>query len=97
MAISLDVLTKATGGTSCYCLESVPFAISVFFRHPTDFRAGIFEAVNAGGDTDSNASMVGALIGANVGMTGIPEGMLHLPFEAEPVIALADEFMDAIA
>ena len=93
---SLGMLVQCIGGTSCYCLESVPFAISVFFRHPTDFRAGIFEAVNAGGDTDSNASMAGALIGANVGMTAIPEDMLHLPFEADPVIALADKFFDAL-
>ncbi|MBI4280896.1 ADP-ribosylglycohydrolase family protein [Candidatus Uhrbacteria bacterium] len=63
----------AAVGTSCFCIESVPFAIATFLRHPTDFRAGVLEAINAGGDTDSNAAMVGALIGANVGLGGIPE------------------------
>ncbi|MDP3899923.1 MAG: ADP-ribosylglycohydrolase family protein [bacterium] len=60
-------------GTGCFCLESVPFAIAVFLRHPRDFRAGVLEAVNAGGDTDTTASMAGAMIGANVGLDGIPE------------------------
>jgi poly(ADP-ribose) glycohydrolase ARH3 len=59
-------------GTSPDALESVPFSLAVFLRHPEDFRLGILEAVNAGGDTDTIASMVGALIGANVGSEGIP-------------------------
>lgn len=52
-------------GTGCVALESVPFALATFARHYDNFQAGILEAVNAGGDTDSTASMVGALIGAN--------------------------------
>lgn len=59
-------------GTGCFALESVPFAIGTFLRHPTDFRAALLEAVNAGGDTDSTASMVGALVGANVGPDALP-------------------------
>ncbi len=59
-------------GTSCFSLESVPFAIETYLRHPRDFRAAVLEAVNAGGDTDSTASMVGAMVGANVGLSGIP-------------------------
>lgn len=60
-------------GTGCFSLESVPFAIATALRHLTDFRAGVLEAVNAGGDTDTTASIVGAIIGANVGVEGIPE------------------------
>ena len=59
-------------GTSSDALESVPFALAVFLRHPEDFRAGVLEAVNAGGDTDTTASMTGALIGAGAGPEGIP-------------------------
>jgi ADP-ribosylglycohydrolase len=54
-------------------LDTAAFAIGVFLRHPDDFRAAVLEAVNAGGDTDTNASIVGALVGANVGARGIPE------------------------
>ena len=59
-------------GTSSFALESVPFALATFLRHPTDFRAALKEAVEAGGDTDTNAAIVGSLVGANVGVDGIP-------------------------
>ncbi|MFA5358826.1 MAG: ADP-ribosylglycohydrolase family protein [Patescibacteria group bacterium] len=68
-------------GTNCFALNSVPFAIGVFLRHPTDFRAGVLEAINAGGDTDTTAAMVGAMIGANVGLEGIPLEWRHFLME----------------
>lgn len=54
-------------GTGCISIESVPFALATFARHFGSFKDGVLEAVNAGGDTDTIASMVGALIGANGG------------------------------
>lgn len=59
-------------GTSSFALESVPFAIATFLRHPTDFRSATDEAILAGGDTDTNAAMVGALVGAYAGLEAIP-------------------------
>lgn len=81
LALLLDVVrccrsadeVRTTLGTSCYAMESVPFAIATFLRHPTDFRAAMREAITAGGDTDTIAAMVGTLVGANVGLEGIPE------------------------
>lgn len=61
-------------GTSSFALESVPFAIATFLRHPLDFRAALKEAVEAGGDTDTNAAIVGSMVGANVGVGAIPDG-----------------------
>lgn len=55
-------------GVNCFSLESVLFSIGTFLRHPRDFRTAVLEAINAGGDTDSTASMVGALVGANCGL-----------------------------
>ncbi len=46
-------------------LVTVPLAIGIFLRQPDDPRAAVLEAVNAGGDTDTVASMVGAMCGAN--------------------------------
>jgi len=60
-------------GCGFHSLDTAAFTIGTFVRHPTDFRAAILEAVNAGGDADSNASIVGALVGANLGLIGIPE------------------------
>jgi len=59
-------------GCGFVATETAPYAIATFLRHPTDFRTGVLEAVNAGGDADTNASIVGALIGLNAGRESIP-------------------------
>jgi ADP-ribosyl-[dinitrogen reductase] hydrolase len=69
---SADALRNAVG-CGFHATQTAAFSIGTFLRHPTDFRAGILEAVNAGGDTDTNASVVGALIGANCGLDAIPK------------------------
>lgn len=61
------IALRETVGTGCIALESVPFALATFARHYDSFIKGVLEAVNAGGDTDTTAAMVGALIGANGG------------------------------
>ena len=55
------------------------------------------EAVNAGGDTDSIASMTGALIGFNVGIQGIPKEWIDYSSEFEKAIVLADELCKKFA
>lgn len=50
-------------GVSCHSVESVPFAIAVILRNLKDFRAGVLEAINSGGDTDTIAAMVGCVLG----------------------------------
>lgn len=64
---------RAAMGTGCQAIESVPFAIALYIRNRNDFRAGILEAVNSGGDTDTIASIVGAMIGSKLGAEEIPE------------------------
>ena len=87
---------RTTLGTDCFCLQSVPFAIATFLRHPTDFRAGILEAASAGGDTDSTASMVGAMIGANVGLEGIPPEWQNFSPRFSEVLKLGGELAELI-
>ena len=82
-------------GTGCFSLESVPFALGTFFRHPCNFRTGVLEAVNAGGDADSTASMVGAMIGANVGLSRIPKDLVDGLRNADHILKTADLLLDA--
>ena len=82
-------------GTDCFALESVPFAVGVFLRHPQDCRAAVLEAANAGGDTDSTASVVGALVGANLGLTGIPPDLQNGCLARDKAINLADDLYAA--
>lgn len=41
--------------------ETVPASLGMFFACPNDVLGAILTAANAGGDTDSTASMAGAL------------------------------------
>ncbi len=58
-------------GVSGKVIDSVVRAIGIFIKND-DFREGMYEAVNGGGDTDSIASMVGGMMGA-FGEEKIPE------------------------
>ncbi|MBI5152895.1 MAG: ADP-ribosylglycohydrolase family protein [Parcubacteria group bacterium] len=82
-------------GVSSFAPESIPFSIATFLRHPYDFRRGILEAVNAGGDTDTNASIVGALIGAHIGVQGIPHEWRFFRKEFEEAGKIANALYDA--
>ncbi len=59
-------------GTGCIITESVVFAIALYLRNPFDFSKAVLEAVNSGGDTDTIASIVGALVGFTAGPKIIP-------------------------
>lgn len=64
-------------GTSPSVHDAVPSAFYCFVR--LDPEDALVEAVNAGGDTDSVASMAGALAGARYGTSWIPQRWLsHL-------------------
>ena len=83
-------------GAGCFTLESVPFALATFHRNPIDFRKGVLEAVNAGGDTDTTAAMVGAMIGAHVGIDGIPPEWVERVDDCGRAIVLANDMCDAL-
>lgn len=60
------------GGVSGYVNHTVPVALFCWARWPADFRTGIETVIGLGGDTDTTAAIVGALIGAVTGRDGIP-------------------------
>ncbi len=70
-------------GVSGYIYHTLPVVIHCWIRHQNDFRAGITEIVKCGGDTDTTAAILGAVIGAGVGIEGIPatwmNGMVDYP------------------
>lgn len=81
-------------GTSFFASESAAFCLATALRRPDDFEGAVLEAINAGGDTDTNASIVGALVGARVGESGIPPALRASVSDAERAAALADRFFD---
>jgi len=59
-------------GVSGYALHTVPVVIQAWLRHRPDFRKAVRALVKCGGDTDTTAAIVGAILGAEVGKNGLP-------------------------
>jgi len=53
--------------------EAIAAAVYISTRHEGDARAAILEGANTPGDSDSIATLAGALVGARVGQAGLPE------------------------
>lgn len=51
------------GNGSYYVYDSLPFSYAFFVRNPTAIES-IYDTVKNGGDTDTNASIVGGMVGA---------------------------------
>jgi ADP-ribosylglycohydrolase len=76
-------------------LFTAGLALQVAAERPT-FEQGLRYVVGLGGDTDTNAAVAGALLGAAVGASGLPSGWLeHLQAaariraDAESLVVLA--------
>src|SRR5207237_1108787 len=63
-------------GVSGYTYHTVPVALHAWFCKPQDYRAAVLDVVRCGGDTDTTAAILGAIIGAGVGKRGIPNDWL---------------------
>jgi ADP-ribosyl-[dinitrogen reductase] hydrolase len=59
-------------GVSGYMYHTVPVAIHAWFTHPRDFKAAVMSIIECGGDTDLTAAIVGGILGAAIGKSGIP-------------------------
>jgi ADP-ribosyl-[dinitrogen reductase] hydrolase len=84
-------------GSSGFVVESVPLAIyaaQAVARLP--FEEVIRQAVAAGGDADTVASMAGQIAGARVGSAGLPAGLLARMPEAAEVRRIAEDFAGAL-
>lgn len=68
---------KLAKGVSGYALHVVPVALYAWLRHPGDFRSALTSALDCGGDTDTVGAILGALSGASVGRSGIPNDWLQ--------------------
>lgn len=67
----------SANGVSGYMLHTIPAALHIWLTHPADYRGAVTTTVRLGGDSDTVAAIVGALVGARVGKEGIPAQWLH--------------------
>jgi poly(ADP-ribose) glycohydrolase ARH3 len=66
-----------TLGNGVEALFSVPSACYIAVTYSPDFYDAIRAAISLGGDTDTIAGMVGAIVGAHVGEKGLPVDWLE--------------------
>jgi ADP-ribosylglycohydrolase len=59
-------------GVSGYALHTAPVALHAALSFPDDFPAALATILACGGDTDTTAAIVGGIVGARVGVEGIP-------------------------
>lgn len=72
--IDSEISLRFGGGTS-YAYNSLGLSYALFVSNPNSFHV-VWQTALAGGDTDSNASIVGSLYGALKGASFIPKHLL---------------------
>jgi ADP-ribosylglycohydrolase len=86
-----------TQGVSGYIYHTVPVALHAWFRHPEDFRAAVTEAIRCGGDSDTTGAIVGGIVGAAVGKSGIPSEWLAGLWEWPRSVAWMEQLGERLA
>jgi ADP-ribosylglycohydrolase len=86
-------LAECYGGADCYVYNSLPFTLAMFLRQPFSLET-LYDTVNAGGDTDTNGSMVGALLGALNGTKIFPQHLIDGLWQKDKILQVANDFCD---
>lgn len=63
-------------GVSSHVVSSVCWSLFAFLRHPESWWEAVRVAIAVGGDTDTIASMTGAIAGARLGAPALPQSLL---------------------
>ena len=63
-------------GMPCAIYHQLPAAYYLAARFRDDFESAVLHAVNGGGQNQARAILTGALVGAQVGLSGIPQRFL---------------------
>lgn len=71
--------------------EALAIGLLCSLRHENDFAGAIISAVNHGGDSDSTGAIAGNIVGAHLGLAGIPQRYLeHLELR-DTISKIADD------
>lgn len=88
-------LSKAGLGESWVAEEAAASALWCYWQAPDDFRRAVLLAVNTDGDSDSIACIAGSLVGARVGLAGIPERWARDVERSQDLVALGQRLYAA--
>ncbi|HET7738111.1 MAG TPA: ADP-ribosylglycohydrolase family protein [Tepidiformaceae bacterium] len=83
-----DVLRRLEGWAAHEAIAAAAFVVA---RHPEDARRAILEGANAHGDSDSIATLAGAVLGARHGIGALPGDWVRDVERSDELRALAGE------
>lgn len=83
------------GGCSCYIEHSLPATYIVFLNNPFSIDS-LYDIIMAGGDTDTNGSMLGSLLGALNGPQVFPQHLIEGLVGKDRILAAADQFCNLV-
>jgi ADP-ribosylglycohydrolase len=78
-------------GMSCAINFVLPGAYYLAARFAGDFESALLHAINGGGQNMSRACLTGSLVGAQVGLRGIPQRFINGLSDGEEIVRLAKQ------
>jgi len=84
-------------GMPCAIYHQLPAVYYLAARFHDDFEAALLHAVNGGGQNQARATLAGALVGAQVGLAGIPQRFIDGLEESARLYALAAGVAEKLA
>lgn len=76
-------------GMPCAIYHQLPAAYYLAGKFYNDFESAVLHAINGGGQNMSRAMLTGALVGAQVGLTGIPKRFIEGLEDSKELLQLA--------
>lgn len=76
--LSKEAILAHTDKKGFYAPQTLAMAYGAFIAHEGDLKSGVYEAVNLGGDTDSTASIVGAMAVMAAETVQLPEDSVKI-------------------
>lgn len=65
-----------SSGISGFILHTIPAVLHAWYRSPGDLRAALTDIIEAGGDTDTTAAILGGIMGAGTPPDAFPQDLL---------------------
>jgi ADP-ribosylglycohydrolase len=83
-------------GMPCAIYHILPASYYLASRFKDDFESAILHALNGGGQNQARSILTGALVGAQVGFSNIPQRFIDGLNEKDELLKLADELIEQI-
>ena len=84
-------------GMPCAIYHQLPAAYYLAARFPDDFESAVLHAINGGGQNMARTCLTGALVGAQVGLSGIPQRFIDGLENHSELVSLAKKLGELAA